>query len=55
MKIYSSLLNLKGISMASIVVPACSLTINLSSSIMLLIKVDLPAFGLPRIATLFPE
>ena len=41
--------------MASIVVPACSLTINLSSSIMLLIKVDLPAFGLPRIATLFPE
>ena len=40
---------------ASIVVPAISLTINLSSLINLFIKVDLPAFGLPRIATFFPS
>ena len=37
------------------VVPAISLTINLSSFINLLIKVDLPAFGLPRIATFLPS
>ena len=36
--------------MASIVVPAISLTINLSSFTNLFINVDLPALGLPSIA-----
>ena len=40
--------------MASIVVPAISDTINLSSLINLLIKVDFPAFGLPKTAIFFP-
>ena len=54
-KINSSLLNINGTLIASIVVPAISLTINLSSFIKLFIKVDLPAFGLPRIATFLPS
>ena len=39
----------------SIVVPAISETINLSSLINLLIKVDLPALGLPITAILLPS
>jgi hypothetical protein len=38
---------------ASIVVPAISETISLSSLINLFIKVDLPAFGLPNTAIFF--
>ena len=53
-KINYSLLNSKGTLIASIVVPAISLTINRSSLIKLFINVDLPAFGLPSIATFFP-
>ena len=41
--------------MASIVVPAISDTINLSYLINLLIKVDFPAFGLPKTAIFFPS
>ena len=37
--------------MASIVVPAISLTISLSSFTNLFINVDFPALGLPRTAT----
>ena len=50
MKIKSSLFTEKGILMASIVVPAISETINLSSLINLLINVDFPALGLPKTA-----
>ena len=38
---------------ASIVVPAISETISLSSFINLFMKVDLPAFGLPKTAIFF--
>ena len=55
MRINFSSLNSKGILIESIVVPAISLTINLSSLINLFIKVDLPAFGRPRTATFFPS
>ena len=37
------------------VVPAISLTTNLSSLIKLFIKVDLPALGLPSTATFLPS
>ena len=37
------------------VVPAISETISLSSLINLFIKVDFPAFGLPRTAIFFPS
>ena len=40
---------------ASIVVPAISDTISLSSFINLFIKVDLPALGLPKIAIFLPS
>ena len=44
-KIKSSPLTVNGILIESIVVPAISETINLSSFMKLLIKVDLPALG----------
>ena len=46
---------MKGILIASIVVPAISETINLSSFINLFINVDFPALGLPRTAIFFPS
>ena len=54
-KIKSSSLTENGILIESIVVPAISETINLSSFIKLFIKVDLPALGLPRIAIFLPS
>ena len=54
-KIKSSLFTEKGILMASIVVPAISETINLSSLINLLINVDFPALGLPKTAIFLPS
>ena len=54
-KIKSSSFTEKGILIASIVVPAISETISLSSFMNLLIKVDLPALGLPKIAIFLPS
>lgn len=42
-----------GILIASMVVPAISETMSLSSFINLFIKVDLPALGLPKMAIFF--
>ena len=44
-----------GILIASMVVPAISETMSLSSFINLFIKVDLPALGLPKMAIFFPS
>ena len=54
-KIKSWSSTVKGILIASIVVPAISETINLSSFINLFINVDFPALGLPRTAIFFPS
>ena len=50
MNVNFSLLTSKGMLIASIVVPAISLTINLSSFTNLFINVDFPALGLPNTA-----
>ena len=55
MKIKSSSFTEKGMLIASMVVPAISETISLSSFMNLFIKVDLPALGLPKIAIFFPS
>ena len=48
--IYSLPSNVKGVSIASLVVPGISLTITLSSPIILFVKEDFPALGFPTMA-----